>query len=112
MSDENNSTTMADLLKEYDRKEKKRLHVGDKVRVEIISISKDTVFVDTGMKIDGTVEIAELLDENGSLPYSVGDMLELYVMSIRSRGIVLSRALSGIGGMNMLEEAYEKRHSC
>jgi len=108
MSDENNSTTMADLLKEYDGKEKKRLHVGDKVRVEIISISKDTVFVDTGMKIDGTVEIAELLDENGSLPYSVGDMLELYVMSIRSRGIVLSRALSGIGGMNMLEEAYEK----
>ena len=108
MSDENNSTTMADLLKEYDKKEKKRLHVGDKVRVEIISISKDTVFVDTGMKIDGTVEIAELLDENGSLPYSVGDMLELYVMSIRSRGIVLSRALSGIGGMNMLEEAYEK----
>ena len=108
MSDENNSTTMADLLKEYDKKETKRLHVGDKARVEIISISKDTVFVDTGMKIDGTVEIAELLDENGSLPYSVGDILELYVMSIRSRGIVLSRALSGIGGLNMLEQAYEK----
>ena len=108
MSDENSSTTMADLLKEYDKKETKRLHVGDKVRVEIISINKDTVFVDTGMKIDGTVEIAELLDENGSLPYSIGDILELYVMSIRSRGIVLSRALSGIGGLNMLEEAYEK----
>ena len=108
MSDENSSTTMADLLKEYDKKETKRLHVGDKVRVEIISISKDTVFVDTGMKIDGTVEIAELLDENGSQPYNVGDILELYVMSIRSRGIVLSRALSGIGGLNMLEEAYER----
>jgi small subunit ribosomal protein S1 len=108
MAEENSSTTMADLLKEYDRKETKRLHVGDKVRVEIISISKDTLFVDTGMKIDGTVEIAELLDENGSLPYRIGDTLELYVMSIRSRGIVLSRALSGVGGLNMLEQAYEK----
>lgn len=108
MSDENKITTMADLLKEYDGKEKKRLNAGDKVKVEIISISKDTVFVDTGMKIDGTVELAELLDEDGNLPYSVGDTLELYVMSVRSKGIILSRALSGIGGLNMLEEAYEK----
>ncbi|MEN6475909.1 MAG: S1 RNA-binding domain-containing protein [Syntrophaceae bacterium] len=107
--DQNNSgTAMADLLDAYEKEKKPRVHVGDKIKGEIIAIGKDTVFVDTGTKIDGVVEIEELLDAERNLNYKVGDTLELYVISIRSSGITLSRAISGIGGDHILEEAFEK----
>lgn len=107
--DQNNSgTAMADLLDAYEKDKKPRVHVGDKIKGEIIAIGKDTVFVDTGTKIDGVVDIEELLDAERNLNYKVGDTLELYVMSIRSSGITLSRAISGVGGEHILEEAFEK----
>lgn len=107
--DQNNSgTAMADLLDAYEKEKKPRVHVGDKIKGEIIAIGKDTVFVDTGTKIDGVVDIEELLDAERNLNYKVGDTLELYVISIRSSGITLSRAISGIGSDHILEDAYEK----
>jgi len=107
--DQNNSgTAMADLLDAYEKEKMPRVHVGDKIKGEIIAIGKDTVFVDTGTKIDGVVDIEELLDADRNMNYKVGDTLELYVMSIRSSGITLSRAISGIGGDHILEDAYEK----
>jgi len=107
--DQNSSgTAMADLLDAYEKEKKPRVHVGDKIKGEIIAIGKDTVFVDTGTKIDGVVDIEELLDAEHNLNYKVGDTLELYVMSIRSSGITLSRAISGVGGDHILEEAFEK----
>ena len=63
---------MADLLDAYEKEKKPRVHVGDKIKGEIIAIGKDTVFVDTGTKIDGVVEIEELLDAERNLNYKVG----------------------------------------
>jgi small subunit ribosomal protein S1 len=100
---------MADLLDAYGKASKMRVQVGDKIKGAIIAIGKDTVFVDTGTKIDGVVDIEELVDEHRNLPYKVGDMLDLYVMSVSGRGIALSRAISGIGGDHILEEAFEKK---
>jgi small subunit ribosomal protein S1 len=37
-----------------------------------------------------------------------GDLLELYVVSLSEDEIRLSKAVSGVGGLNMLMEAYEK----
>jgi small subunit ribosomal protein S1 len=109
-SHENGSgSAMADLLDAYGKESKMRVQVGDKIKGAIIAIGKDTVFVDTGTKIDGVVDIEELLDEHRNLPYKVGDMLDLYVMSVSGRGIALSRAISGIGGDHILEEAFEKK---
>jgi small subunit ribosomal protein S1 len=82
--------------------------VGDKISGKIVSIGRDSVFVDTGTKIDGVVDKAELLDENGEITLAEGDMLELYVVALSDEEIKLSKALSGIGGLNMLKEAYEK----
>lgn len=108
-TDPNNSgKTMADLLDAYEKEKKPRVHVGDRIKGEIIAIGKDTVFVDTGTKIDGVVDIEELLDAERNLPYQVGDELELYVMSISRSGISLSRAISGAGGDHILEEAHAK----
>jgi len=98
--------SMADLLDAYSPGTGGAIQVGDKITGTIISIGRESIFIDTGRKIDGVVDAQELLDENGELPYAAGDTIELYVVSIREGEIRLSRAISGIGGQNMLQEAY------
>jgi small subunit ribosomal protein S1 len=113
MVEENNDNTpedepsFAELLEAYGGRSEDSLQVGDKVSVRIIAIGKDAVFVDTGTKIDGSVERAELLDEDGNLTCAVGDNLELFVVARDEGEIRLSRALSGDGGLQMLQEAHE-----
>ena len=105
-SDEDN---FAEMLKAYTDGMKMAPRVGEKLRCKIISIGKDMLYVDTGTKVDGVVDIKELLDENGELPYRNGDHLELFVVAADEGEIRLSRALSGVGGRHLLEEAYRSQ---
>ncbi len=105
-SSENKEKSFEHLLDSYSTGMNEDIKIGDKIEGEIISIGQDTVFIDTKSKIDGTAEKKELLDENGEFPYSVGDSIELYVVSCNESEIVLSKALSGIGGLNILQDAY------
>lgn len=98
--------TFAELVDAYDAGMGDDVQVGDKIEGEIISIGMDTVFVNTGSKIDGSVDREELLDESGELPYAVGDILTLYVVSLDENEMILSRAISGIGGLNLLQDAH------
>ncbi len=101
--------SFASLLDSYNPDSGADLQVGDKVKGKIISIGKDTVFVDAHSKIDGVVDKAELLDEDGQIPYEEGDLIELFVVSRTEDEIKLSKAISGIGGLHLLREAYEKQ---
>lgn len=85
------------------------LQVGDKVRGAIIAVTKDSVFVDAGAKIDGVADREELLDAEGGFPYEVGDEIELYVVRFAGGELKLSRAMSGEGGLAMLEEAFQSK---
>jgi len=105
---EEKEQSFAAMLEAYSPGADADMGVGDKVSGKIVSIGRDSVFVDTGTKIDGVVDKAELLDENGEITLAEGDMLELYVVALSDEEIKLSKALSGIGGLNMLKEAYEK----
>lgn len=98
--------SFAELFEAYSEGVNEDVQVGDKIRGEIISIGKDFVFVDTGTKIDGVVDKEELLDDNQEFPHNEGDMLDLYVVSNNGNEIRLSKALSGIGGLHMIDEAY------
>jgi small subunit ribosomal protein S1 len=100
--------SFAALLEAYSPAKDSELGVGDKISGKIVSIGRDSIFVDTGTKIDGVVDKAELLDENGEITLTEGDVLELYIVALSDEEIKLSKALSGIGGLNMLKEAYEK----
>ena len=100
--------SFASLLDSYSPAAGLDLRVGDKVVGKIISIGKDAVFVDTGTKVDGVVDKAELLDEDGELPLVEGDELELFIVALTEDEIKLSKAISGIGGLHMLREAYQK----
>ena len=96
----------ATLFESYANMGSEDLREGDKVDGRIIAIGEDAVFVDTGGKIDGVVDKAELLNGDGELPYSEGDRIELYVVAVSEGEVRLSRALSGAGGLNLLKEAY------
>jgi small subunit ribosomal protein S1 len=110
--DDNNSEekeeSFAALLDAYSPGTEDAVRIGDKIRGKIISIGKDSVFVDTGTKVDGVVDKVELMDKDQQLEVEEGDMLELYVVALTDDEIRLSKALSGIGGLQMLKEAYEK----
>ncbi len=114
IDDENNEEqeeqeeSFAALLDAYSPGMDSEISIGDKIRGKIISIGKDAVFVDTGTKIDGVVDKAELMDENQQLGVTEGDLLELYVVAMADDEIRLSKALSGIGGVQILRDAYEK----
>ena len=106
---EKNSTedeNFADLFEAYSAGMNESLEVGEKISAKIIAVGKDSVYVDTGTKMDGVVDRQELLDENGQLPCAEGDLIDLYVVAANESEIRLSRALTGIGGLHLLEEAY------
>lgn len=98
--------SFAEMFEAYSAGMKEDLRVGDKLKTRIIAISDSAVFVDTGTKTDGVVEIGELKDEDGQLPYAVGDELELYVIAMDESEVRLSRAITGLGGLDMLKGAY------
>ncbi len=104
--DEASEENFAEMLEAYSAGMKEDLRIGDKIHGKIISISDSTVFVDTGTKTDGAVEIEELRDDDGKLPFQVGDMLDLYVVAMDESEVKLSKAIAGVGGLAMLKDAY------
>jgi len=101
--------SFAELFESYSTGMNENIQVGDQIRGRIISISASSVFVDTGTKVDGVVERAELLDEDGRLTVAEGDELDLYVVAADESEIRLSKAISGIGGLNLLQDAWKQR---
>ncbi|GFM35541.1 30S ribosomal protein S1 [Desulfovibrio psychrotolerans] len=85
------------------------LKVGDRIKGTVISITADSVFVDTGTKVDGVAERSEFLDDNGELSVKEGEEVELYVMAAGAQEIRLSKALAGVGGAALLEDAYKTK---
>ena len=94
--------SFAELFESYAEGMNEDVRVGDKVKGAIISIGRDSVFVDTGTKTDGFVEKTELLDEEGKFNFEVGDVLELYAVAVTGTEIRLSKAIAGIGGAGPL----------
>ena len=103
----NPEAEFATLLDAYSPAEKTDMQVGDKVKGKIISIGKDSIFIDIGNKIDGIVETAEMLDKDKQLPHKEGDTVELYIVGLNDDEIRLSNAFSGPGSFHLLREAYE-----
>lgn len=97
----------AEMLDAFSPGGRAEVRVGDRVKGRVISIGKDSVFVDAGMKIDAVVERAELQDAEGALQCVEGDELELYVAAVSENEIRLSRAISGAGGAQMLRDAQK-----
>ena len=97
--------SFAELFESYDSEISHDIRQGDKIQGTIIAIGETSVYVSTGSKSDGVVDKAELLDENGNLTVAKGDTITLYVVSMTESEVILSKALSGAGTTDLLEEA-------
>jgi small subunit ribosomal protein S1 len=107
--DAGDDESFADMFEKYGEETGADLNVGDKVAGRIVSIGRDSVFVNVGSKVDASVDKAELLDADGELPFAEGDMIELFVVSAGESDVRLARTLSGEGGFEMLRDAYDAR---
>jgi small subunit ribosomal protein S1 len=99
----------AEMFEAFSSGKREGLTIGDKVKGKVISIGRESVFLDTGTKVDGVVDRAELLDKNNEITCKVGDVLELYVVSSNGHEIRLSRGLSGQRDADLLTEAYQQK---
>jgi len=99
----------AEMFEAYSSGKREGLTIGDKVKGKVISIGRESVFLDTGTKVDGLVDRAELLDKNNELTCKVGDVIELYVVSSNGHEIRLSRGLSGQRDSDLLIEAFQNK---
>jgi small subunit ribosomal protein S1 len=107
--DDEPEESFAELFESYTSGMSEDIRVGDKISGKIIAISDNAVFVDTGTKADGVVDLTELQDEAGELPYAVGDTLELFVVAASESEVRLSKAIAGIGGLSMLQDAFRNK---
>lgn len=102
------TVSFAEMLAQHEREEtpQTRLTPGQRVSVRIVAITADTIFVSTGSKVDGIVDREEL-EVDGELPHQVGDILDLYVVTVSPQEVKLSRILRGAGSLSALEEAKD-----
>jgi small subunit ribosomal protein S1 len=85
MSDE----SFASLMKEASNRGAatgRRLHPGDVVRVKVIQIAGDSVFVDAGTPGDGRIARSDVLDEAGEPFVTPGMLLDATVVDARPDG--------------------------
>jgi small subunit ribosomal protein S1 len=101
----------AAMLAETERgapKAKKRPRVGDQITGKVISVSKDTVFVDVGGKAEGALERAQVTDPEGKLLVKIGDTVEARVVADAGGALTLRVKLGrGPEARGELQQAQE-----
>jgi small subunit ribosomal protein S1 len=95
------------LAQQEDKQTSSNLETGQRVKVKVVAVTSDTVFVSTGSKVDGLVDRIEL--EQDGVVCNIGDEFELYVVHVSSQEVRLSKVLRGAGGLEALEEAKNAR---
>ncbi|PIR18514.1 MAG: 30S ribosomal protein S1 [Elusimicrobia bacterium CG11_big_fil_rev_8_21_14_0_20_64_6] len=81
--------------------------VGDVVRGEILSVGREDSQVALGPGREGVVATADFRDAEGLVSVCAGDALDLYVTSVRSGQIRLSKNPTDINIAQDLKEAFE-----
>src|SRR5262249_20924319 len=101
----------AAMLAEQERgapRAKKRPRVGDQIEGKIITIGKDTVFVDVGGKAEGVLDRSQVSDGDGKLVVKVGDTIAARVVADEGGTLALRVKLTrGPEARAELEQAHE-----
>jgi len=80
---------------------------GQAVQTEVVSISKDCVFLQLSGKSEGILDRDELTDGEGDLTVKVGDSLRVFFLKAENGEMRFTTKISGdTAGAGMLEEAY------
>ena len=83
---------------------------GQMVETHILSISKDTVFLQLSGKSEGILEREELTDKDGKLTVQVGDSIKAYFLQAKNGEMLFTTRIAGDkAGPEMLEQAYQNQ---
>ncbi len=83
---------------------------GQAVKTEVVSISKDCVFLQLNGKSEGILDRDELTDKEGNLTVKVGDPLRVFFLNAENGEMRFTTRISGeTAGAGMLEEAYHEK---
>jgi small subunit ribosomal protein S1 len=106
---ESEEESFADLF-ERSQKDAGRLEPGAKMEAMVLKITKDWVFLDTGRKGEGILDIKEVTDADGNVTVNVGDKVTAWFVSSRNNEMRFTTKLGagarGAAGNAQLEEAY------
>lgn len=85
------------------------LNVGDSFAAEILSIGSSESFVSTGTTQDAVILNADLMGENNTLAFKVGDTIDVVVTKVRGDEIRVTRkgSKSAPADIENLEDAYD-----
>ena len=106
-----NKENFAQMLGESLKGGGKRLKVGDRITGKILVIGQEDVFVSTGTQNDGMLSKRELLEADGTCPFKVDDVLNLFVVQVRGSEIRLSRNATDRTQSKDLEEAFRENRA-
>lgn len=83
---------------------------GQLVETQVLSISKDTIFLQLNGKSEGVLPREELTDKEGTVTVKVGDTLKVYFLKADNGEMLFTTRISGeSAGPDMLEKAYHEK---
>ncbi len=84
------------------------LEPGQKISTTIISISKDSVFLDLNAKSEGILPLSDIQNEDGTLTAHEGDSIDVYFIGTKDGEMMFTTRISGDNAdLTLLENAYK-----
>ena len=80
------------------------LEPGQKISTTIISISKESVFLDLNAKREGILPLADIQNEDGTLQAQEGDSIDVYFIGTKDGEMLFTTRISGDKADNALLE--------
>lgn len=106
-AEETEDESFAELL-EQSIKKSARLEPGQKVTGRVLKKGTEWVFIDTGQKGEGIVDIKEFQDLDGNVTVNEGDIVAAYFLSSRHGEMRFTTKIGGgASGSSQLEEAWQ-----
>jgi len=93
-------------LFEQSYREQGRIAPGEKVTAQVLKISGDWIFLNTGRKGEGVLDKKELLDADGNLTVKEGDTISAWFLSSSNNEMRFTTKLGGAATHSGLEEAW------
>lgn len=107
MKDEEPAEDFSALLGESLEAAQKTFEVGDRVRAEILAVGREDSQVALGPGREGVVATADFRDAEGRVGVRAGDVLELFVTSVRFGQVRLSKNPTDKNIAQDLKEAFD-----
>ncbi len=100
--------SFADLLEQSMREQSGMLQSGQKVTARILKISSECLFIDTGHKGEGVIDLKEFVDQDGTVTVQEGDEITAYFLSSSRGEMRFTTRVGGSGsGTARLEQAWQ-----